>query len=451
MPALSGYDLAIYPGRFNTPSSLPIHFRVQIDGLAFSVYKITINNLHTNLCRKVQCMKKNISLAGILLILVLCAAGCSRNADSNLVLVKEYEGGFLYKAGPVSVLELRGTHYEMGRQYGMLLKDELAALYDLAVARYGDYKITPARMLAVASAYYANFPPKYKDVIAGMAQTSGLGIDRQIVINGIEIIQKINGIVPAGNCTGLVVWGDYTGGAPLIFGRSNDDHPFFRHFGGYTVVTVFNLTDGGIPTAIVNYAGAIYAPTAFNRHGIFMEINSGNSGGGFRLDRTPTVVSMFELLQSCSTMAQVDAAFQNVAVDISSIVNVSDLNGAYSYEISLSAMKRRSAGGEGLLASTNHFLDPSWGIDPPTPDKDAENGWTVARLTNGLNWAYAQKGQADVYAMKDILSKEIAAEKGLCSANTIYQVIAVPQTFTVWLRAPGYFEWQVIDLKGLFH
>jgi hypothetical protein len=395
-------------------------------------------------------MKKIVLIVGILLIQCLFVTGCSSNSNSNLVLIREYEGGALYKAGPVNVLFLRGTHYQMGRQYGMLLKDELTALYDLAVSRYGDYRITPARMLKVANAYYANFPQKYRDVIGGMAETSGLGLDKQIVVNGIEIIQKINGIVPTGNCTGLVVWGAYTGGAPLIFGRSNDDHPFFRNFGGYTIVAVFNPTDGGIPTAIVNYAGAIYAPTALNRYGIFMELNSGNSGGGFTLDRKPTVVSMFEFLQSCSTLAQVNEAFQNISVDISSIVNVSDLNGAYSFECSLDAMKRRSADQEGLLVSTNHFLDPSWGLNPPTPDTDAANGWTVARLTNGLNWAQVQKGQATVDGMKDIMSREIVAEKGLYSASTIYQVIAVPQSLTIWLRAPDYFEWQMIDLRGLF-
>lgn len=399
-------------------------------------------------------MKKAIWIIGIFLILCWFAAGCSNHnqASSNLILIRTYEEGALYKAGAVHVLSLRGTHYQMGRQYGMLMKDELNALYDLAVSRYGDKNITPARMLQVANAYYANFPRKYKDVIAGMAETSGLGLDKQIIVNGIEIIQKINSIVPPSQCTGLVVWGDYTGGAPLIFGRSNDDHPFFRDFGGYVAVAVFNPTDGGIPTAVINYAGAIYAPTALNRYGIFMEINSGNSPGGFKLDRKPTVVSMFEFLQSCSTLAQVNEAFQTMQADISSIVNVSDLHGVYSFECSLNAMKRVSVDPEGLLVSSNHFLDPSWGLSPPAPDQDEANGWTVARRTNGLAWAEAQKGQATVEQMMAIMSQEIVTEKGLYnSTSTIFQVVAVPETLTIWLRAPDHFEWQKIELGGLFY
>lgn len=353
----------------------------------------------------------------------------------------------LYKAGPVNVLSLRGTHYQMGRQYGMLLKNELNALYDLAIAKYNGVGYTNVRMQQIADAYYANFPLKYRDVIVGMAETSGLGLEKQILVNGIEIIPKLNSVVP--HCTGLVVWGDYTGGAPLIFGRNNDDHPFFRNFGGYTVIVVFNPTDGGIPTAIVNYAGIIYAPTGMNRHGIFMEINSGNSPGGFRMDRTPTVVSMFEVLQSCATPAQVNDAFQNLAVDISSIINVADPSSAYSFECSLDAVKRRSADQEGLLVSTNHFIDPSWGLSPPEPDSD--NGWTVARRNNGIFWAESGKGHLRAEQVRDILSKEITSESGLFSESTIYQVVAVPQQLTLWLKAPDHFDWQEIDLMELFN
>ena len=379
--------------------------------------------------------------------MVFYLGGCSNSSGSNLSPVAEYEGGALFKVGPVNVLRLCGTHYQMGRQYGMLLKNELNALYELATEKYNSIGYTNSRMQQIANAYYANFPQKYRDVIAGMAETSGLGLDKQILVNGIEIIPKINSIVP--HCTGLAAWGDYTGGGPLIFGRNNDDHPFYRNFGGYTVIAVFNPTDGGIPTAIVNFAGVIYAPTGLNRHGIFMQINSGNSPGGFRLDRTPSVVSMFEALQSCSTQDQVNDAFQNIAPDISSIINVADPSGAYSYECSLSAMKRRSADQQGLLVSTNHFIDPSWGLDPPEPDSD--NGWTFARRKNGLAWAETTKGYISVNPMKDILSKDITSEGGLFSSSTIYQVVAVPEQLIIWLRAPDHFDWQKIDLIELFN
>jgi hypothetical protein len=395
-------------------------------------------------------MKKKLFLIWLLVLTSCCVGGCSSSSNPNLVFVMEYEGGMLFQAGPVHVLRLKGDHYHMGRQYGMLLKNELNALYDLEVSKYSEH-VTLARMEQVANVFYANFPQKYKDVIAGMAEASGLGLQKQIVVNALEIIQKLNSVVEPHNCTGLAVWGDYTGGAPLIFGRNNDDHPFFRNFGAYTVVAVFNPSDGGIPAAIVNYAGAIYAPTGLNRYGIFMEVNSGNSPGKFRVDRKPTVVSMFEFLQSCKTMSQIDEAFQTISVDISSIVNVSDLNGARSFECSLDTqnyVRLRAADREGLLVSTNHFINTSWGLDPPQPD--SQNGWTQARRDNSLAWAESGKGSLDVDKMKEILSRDILTEGGLFSSGTIYQVIAEPRQLTIWLRAPDYFDWRKIDLRELF-
>ena len=160
------------------------------------------------------------------------------------------------------------------------------------------------------------------------------------------------------------------------------------------------------------------------------------------MDRTPTVVSMFEALQSYSTQDQVNNAFQNLAVDISSIINVANPSSAYSFECSLSSMKRRSPDQAGLLISTNHFIDPSWDLSPPEPD--SANGWTEARWNNGLAWAETGKGHLSIELMKDFLSKDITSEAGLFSASTIYQVVAIPQQLKLWLRAPGYFDWQEV-------
>ena len=142
-------------------------------------------------------MKKIIFVIWILLITCYGLTGCSNSSDSNLIPVAEYEGGLLFKVGPINVLRLHGTHYQMGRQYGMLLKDELNALYDLATTKYNSVGYTNLRMQQIANAYYENFPQKYKDVIAGMAETSGLGLEKQILVNGIEIIPKINSICPS--------------------------------------------------------------------------------------------------------------------------------------------------------------------------------------------------------------------------------------------------------------
>ena len=388
-------------------------------------------------------MKKNTIL--LLLLLFVCSCAGGNGNSSELTFISEFEGGKLYKAGAVSVLELHGTHYQMGRQYGMLLKNDLAALYDLAVATFIDLGFTHNRLKQIADSIYTVYPQTYKDIIIGMAETSGLGIEKQIVLNAIEWFPKIDAFVP--HCSGIAVWGDYTAGGPLVFGRNNDDAKLYRKFGGYTIVAVFNPTDLGMPVAVINYAGAIYAPSGMNRNGIFLELNSGN-WEGYYIDRPSIFLTLFSFLQTYSTQEELNVAFQSVSANLSSIVNVADRNIAYSFECSTSSVKRRYPDADGLMVATNHFVDPSWGISPPVPDED--NAWTAKRRTNLLNLATANKGFFNVEKMMQVLDTTIPEGGATQPTETIYQIIAVPNDLTLCLKAPENFNWQRVDLRTLF-
>jgi hypothetical protein len=34
--------------------------------------------------------------------------------------------------------------------------------------------------------------------------------------------------------------------------------------------------------------------------------------------------------------------------------------------------------------------------------------------------------------------------------STIYQVVAVPGELKIWIKTPGYSDWQLVDLNALF-
>jgi hypothetical protein len=382
----------------------------------------------------------------LLLASLLCArSGGSSSSGDELVLVAQFEGGNLYQAGPVSVLQLNGTHYEMGRQYGMLLHDDLNAAYNLLIATCSP-SFTYDRMKQIGYNVYNRYPQQYQDIINGMAETSGLGLDKQIILNALEWIPKIDAFVP--HCSGIGVWGGYTTDGSMIFGRNNDDDlDTYGNFGAYVVVAVFKPTDSGMPVAIINYAGVVYAATALNRAGIFMELNSGN-WQGYDVTRPLLVSTMFSFLEAYSTQDEMNTAFQTVSADISSIVNVADPAIAYSFEIPLTGVLRRPPDDNGLLAATNHFVDPSWGIPPPTPD--SANGWTVLRRNNLLAFAEANKGSLNVDKIMQVMQTPIM-QGGVFDARTIYQVVAVPANLTIWLRTPNHFDWQKIDLRQVFY
>lgn len=382
-------------------------------------------------------IKKIVCL--LLLSIVFCS--CGGGDSSDFELVNEFEGGKHYKAGLVSVLQLHGTHHQMGRQYGALMRDEMKVLYESMIAEFSAHWPLE-RMEQIAQAIYAVYPQQYKDILIGMAETSGLGLERQITLNAIEFIPKIHNDVPH-HCSGLAVWGNYTRDGRLIFGRNNDDAEKYRLFGKYTLVAVFNPVDTAMPVAVVNYAGAIYVPSGMNRDGIFLELNAGNVQP-FYVHRPSIFLNLFSFLQNYSTQDEMDAAFRPMLVNLSSIVNVADENIAYSFECPVTGCRRRGPDALGVLASTNHFIDPSWGIPLPPPNDDS-----AVRRDNLLALAEAKKGTINVPVMKQIMDTPIE-QGGATHEGTIYQIIADPRERTIWLKAPGSFNWQRIPLTSLF-
>ena len=263
-------------------------------------------------------------LFGLFLVVVLAScgggSGSGTAAPPGLDYVAGIEGGTLYKAGPVSVAQLRGTYRQMGRQYGALFKDDLAAMYTLAVEgkmiEFYTQTLQPPRryteagarrrMAQIADVVYAAYPQNYRDILLGMAETSGLGFDKQKLLNIAELFKFLEADVPPA-CSGMAAWGGYTAGGPLVFGRNNDDDAHIhRDMAKYTIGAVFIPDDGSIPAAVVNYVGVIYAPTGMNRDGLFMELNAGNWTHYFT-DRAPIVLTIQSMLHTYSTVAQLDA------------------------------------------------------------------------------------------------------------------------------------------------
>ena len=76
-------------------------------------------------------MKKLLGVALALCFLVPAARA------SDMKFVSEFEGGKLYRAGKINVVVMKGNFYQMGRQYGALLKNEFKEFYETAVKDTG--------------------------------------------------------------------------------------------------------------------------------------------------------------------------------------------------------------------------------------------------------------------------------------------------------------------------
>lgn len=385
---------------------------------------------------------------GILLIL---GAGClSAQSGPESVgqsLISSFEGGRLYRSGKINIVDLQGSYQQMGRQYGHLLGGELQGFYKAAVVDYFQKRkgLSAAAMKKTALSLYRFYPQRFKDILTGMAETSGLSLEEHIILNALELY----GAMPA--CSGIIAWGAYTKNRALIAGRNYDWFAQYGEFARKLTVTVFN-PDSGIPHAIITFAGVIYATTGLNAEGLFLELNNaGPSGGAMSYaNRLPAIVSLLAFLGDYASLDQLDAAFNTTRPNFAFIINTADTSRGLSYEWAPFALRRRNGDTPGLLVATNHFTDPSWGLVL----QDTAGFETVQRRDNLLALGHKNKGSITVTTMKKILDTGLnngGATWPLAGGiRTVYQIIALPESLQLWVKVPGFQDWTGIDIKNLF-
>ena len=370
-----------------------------------------------------------------------------------------FEQGTLYRYGKITVVDLHGTYFQMGRQYGKLLNSDLKLHYKSVIE---DFFLTKGKaskegMLKEAYDLYRLYPKHWKDFIKGMAEATDLSTEQHLLLNAVEFyIDLVDtsflqnsalGFLPdTTGCSAIAAWGEYTSGKPLVFGRNYDFIPFYKLSAPFFTVTVFHPADGSIPFATMTYTGTVYVTNGMNREGLFVELNNAGASGGMQSykNRIQLPITIFSFLTGSDSMEQLDGAIHTSQTDFAYNLNAASPDVAYSYEWPTFGIKRRSGEFDGLLVATNHFVDKSWGIYEPDPENN-----TIERRENLLSLGQQHKGKFSVDIMKKILDTPVTEGGVTFPALTIYQIIAVPEELTVLIKLPGIQDWTEIDIKGL--
>jgi hypothetical protein len=347
-----------------------------------------------------------------------------------------FEGGKLYLEGSLKVLELHGSYHQMGRQYGKLLRPELNEIYQ-------EISNASSSVSALGNTSFQLYPQRYKEIFYGIAETSGLDLKKLMIVNDLQIhLLHING------CSAMATWGNYTSGGPLVVGRNYDWSDKMRQ---YVVVVVFNPDDGSIPVASVHYAGSIYVNTGLNRAGIFLETNGDTSESVFCTNRVTTPIQFFSFLEDCTLLDQIEGHLLSTRPTDGCIVNVADEKEARSFEWTVYDLKRREPDQDGLLVSTNHFLNPFWGFEQPSAST-MDPIHTEERRRNLLALAELYKGRFNPQVMMQVMSLPLEDGGVLQTSGlpTSYQIVAVPEDLKIWVRIPGVQDWTEVDLNLFF-
>ena len=351
-----------------------------------------------------------------------------------------FEQGTKTSLNGVSVVSLYGTWHAMGRQYGMLLKDELAEVH-LFVETIIEYSVGNAsKAESIIAVQTAQTPYRISDFLRGASETSGLSVAQLQAVNAVE---RIGGLP---RCSAAFCWDGYAAG-PLVIGRNYDYSEAFALLRDDVAVTVYHPADGSLAAATIGYVGEIYAVNGFNEKGIFMELNNGKPSANIKSPdvRVTGTTMLFSALFEIDELDDWELFFNTVNCSSSYIINVADSRTARSYEWCPVGVKR---GGtdlpDGLLVSTNHYVNPEWLFATPS---DAASWESLTRRANLIALCEAAKGSIGAQEMRGIIAATIE-EGGAMNELTVFQMVLIPETGMLWLRVIGGAGWTQINLSG---
>lgn len=368
----------------------------------------------------------------------------------------ECGAGKLYKIDDVPVVVVEGTWYEMGNQYGTLLKKEMNAFsqtMELGLTMLlGDERFQGFADLAESQGQL--YPKRFREIHRGMSAGSGLSL-RKIAI--LEHYLAANIAMGKGLfCSSVSVWGDFTTDGSLIMGRNFDFPAAYLQGCPYFCVTIFRPTDGTLPCATLGYAGGVGTVNVFNAQGLVAGVNIANNiptkNESLHLDRITAPITITTLGFDCDTLTQCDAALKTYRFNFPLLCTVADASEARTYEIGTDNLLVRKPDEQGLNTVSNWAYDPDWGDIAGGEDQRRKNLQTLARQ---------HKRQIDVVKMKEILNVKTEENGAMIpmeavnptSICTLHQFVFVPNKNFLSIRQPNYKKnpkWIDLDLTPFF-
>ena len=382
----------------------------------------------------------------LLLVFSACTAFASSSpeAGERILTVQDadqfFEKGVRAERNGITVVSLCGTWREMGRQYGMLMKDRLMEVYGFVEMMIEGSVGNAEKADGIIAKQTRQTPYRISQFFEGAAETSGLTVEQLQAVNAVE---RIGGLP---KCSAAFCWGAYSAGQ-MVIGRNYDYSEAFALLKDDVAVTVYHPADGSLATATIGYVGEIYAVNALNEKGVFMELNNGTPSASIKSPNTRITgtTALFSQMFEADELDDWELFFNTTNCSSSYIINLADSSLARSYEWCPIGVKLGGADlPDGLLVSTNYYVNPDWQFATPSDTASWEG---LTRRKNLIDLCEASKGQIDERKMMDIIETPLE-EGGARNELTVYQMVVVPETRMLWLRIIGGADWTQIDLSG---
>lgn len=348
--------------------------------------------------------------------------------------------------GDFAVVHLRGTWFEMGRQYGSIMKGPMRRVLDFAGKRATE--ASDRFLLPRGIPCGIDFLDRF---FAGVSAGSGLTMAELVRINGVEVaygndLLKLFGEEAAGKCSALALFGVKTKGGRMLFGRNYDWLPSFAELG--MVLTVFHPADSELQFAVLNYPGCFYLTTGMNSAGVFIELNSGMfASSETKPEALHNAWSLWHVLTKACSTGQAVAVLNSLDSHNAYIIGIADPVKSVSFEWGCRKSCALTAPDSiGILAMTNHFVQPGWRNLP------AASGGRISSTARRQALLHLASEiplhSADEETMKRIISVP-AGSGGAMWRGTLYQVIAVPENRAMQIKCRGRETWNSFSFQSL--
>ena len=391
--------------------------------------------------------------------------------DSNVKLVREYEGAQLFHIGILDLVVLNGTHKEMGQQYGGLLKEKILTTRDTWKKIFIDSgKLSFESILKViGKPFYTSAPKTLKDFYQGIAERSGISLDEAVVLDNWLTLVLLG---RRAGCSSLVAWGNKTKDGTAYMGRNLDFPDFMRDIIGTNgVVVVINPIDGELSVAGIGSPGTISGfDDAINSNGLYIEYNNGMGSIEPVLysNRFALPTFMRNILLEYGSIEELNIVLNTMKSDYPCIIGVSEPDCGIHYELSPETYMAK-ASPEDLSVRANQFNYHEWGI-PPLP---GVAGWYSESRQNAFKKLISDKApNIDEKVFMEAMNAHLFKADGNLTETgfsvfepvkdptaggggeggdvTVYQIINHAAERKWWVRIPTHSGWMEIDFKKYF-
>ena len=385
---------------------------------------------------------------------------------NKLNLVNQSGKGKLFNTGDdkIRVLQLNGSWYEMGQQYGKLAKADMEPMWDALVAPVikTGWNTEEELLETWGRRVYSATSRRRQQFFDGLAEGMGWPVDKVVLLDQSGVMNVYQAKMHSfSGCTTLLAKGSATVDGNTYTARNLDWNEAFIRFKLYVVV--YNPTDGSNSIANVIWPGWTFTLTAFNDKGVYTDMHDGTSMGGqvVSADRPCFMHQLFDFLSDSDTADAMAMRYNGTRVEFPSIWGLADPSGnILSFETTLYDSRKRLPDGD-ILTVVNTHMDPDWGIQV----RDTISN-SLTRYKNIMARADEAKGKIDAAKMREIFDIPLFNEDGTFKENggatkptkqdadlTNYTVVSDLNNLQIWVKLPPpsvKTDWRHIDLKPLF-